>query len=135
MASQRHSKKEDSLKHLFNKTTAKKMVPPGTPVTEGREVAELSQSECGQASLTRTFVEQLFGSLCEDFATLKQEIAAEVKDLKREVIDLGQGVETLEHTHDAREEEVDCHRRELLTLQDKKQELQYQLEDLENRSQ
>ncbi|KAJ1117583.1 hypothetical protein NDU88_005781 [Pleurodeles waltl] len=39
----------------------------------------------------------------------------------------------LEQTHDAREEELDCHRRELLTLQDKNQELQCQLDDLENR--
>ncbi|KAJ1106601.1 hypothetical protein NDU88_004002 [Pleurodeles waltl] len=36
--------------------------------------------------------------------------------------------------HDAQEEELDCHRRELLNLQDKNQELQYQIEDLENRS-
>ncbi|KAJ1155016.1 hypothetical protein NDU88_007752 [Pleurodeles waltl] len=35
---------------------------------------------------------------------------------------------------DARNEELDCHRRELLTLQGKNQELQYQLEDLENSS-
>ncbi|KAJ1190986.1 hypothetical protein NDU88_000303 [Pleurodeles waltl] len=40
----------------------------------------------------------------------------------------------VEQAHDAREDELDCHRRELLTLQDKNQELQYQIEDLENRS-
>ncbi|KAJ1138662.1 hypothetical protein NDU88_005043 [Pleurodeles waltl] len=70
--------------------------------------------------------------LCEDFATLKQEIAADVKELKREVVDLGR-VDTLEQKHDAQKEELDYHRRELLTLQDKNQELQYQLEDLEKR--
>ncbi|KAJ1083614.1 hypothetical protein NDU88_003771 [Pleurodeles waltl] len=79
-------------------------------------------------------MEQIFGSLCEDFVTLKQEIAAAVKDLKREVINLGQSVDTTEQTDDVQEEEIDHHRRELLTLQDKNQELQYQLEDLENRS-
>ncbi|KAJ1171587.1 hypothetical protein NDU88_003448 [Pleurodeles waltl] len=84
--------------------------------------------------LTRAFMEQLFGSLREDFATLKREIAAEIKDLKREVVDLGQRVDTIEQMHDAREKELHCHRRELLTLQDKNQELQYQIEDLENRS-
>ncbi|KAJ1162091.1 hypothetical protein NDU88_002569 [Pleurodeles waltl] len=62
------------------------------------------------------------------------EIAADVKDLERELVDLGQRVNTLEQTHDAQEEELDCHRRELFTLQDKNQELQYQLNDLENRS-
>ncbi|KAJ1141970.1 hypothetical protein NDU88_008298 [Pleurodeles waltl] len=70
----------------------------------------------------------------EDFATLKRDIAAEVKDVKREVTDLGQSVEILQQAHDAWEEEVDSHIRELLVLQDKNQELQYQLEDLENRS-
>ncbi|KAJ1088163.1 hypothetical protein NDU88_001322 [Pleurodeles waltl] len=44
----------------------------------------------------------------------------------------GQHIDTLEQTHNACEEELDCHRGELLTLQDKNQELQYQLEDLEN---
>ncbi|KAJ1113675.1 hypothetical protein NDU88_001917 [Pleurodeles waltl] len=79
-------------------------------------------------------MEQLFSALHEDFATLKQEIAAEVKDLKRDVADLGQRVDTLEQTHDLHKEELDCHWRELLNLQDRNQELQYQLEDLENRS-
>ncbi|KAJ1167812.1 hypothetical protein NDU88_008200 [Pleurodeles waltl] len=41
---------------------------------------------------------------------------------------------TLEQARDAREEELDCYKREPLTLQDKNQELQYQIEDLENRS-
>ncbi|KAJ1203803.1 hypothetical protein NDU88_007584 [Pleurodeles waltl] len=79
-------------------------------------------------------MEQLFRSLHDNFATLKRKIAADIKDLKREVIDLGQHVEMVEQTHNTQEEELDSHRRELLTLQDKNQDLQYQLEDLENRS-
>ncbi|KAJ1198224.1 hypothetical protein NDU88_002067 [Pleurodeles waltl] len=94
---------------------------PGLPENDG-------------APLTRAFMEQLFESLHDDLATLKQEITANIKDLKREVIDLGQRVDTVEQAQDAREEELDCHRREILTLQDKNQELQYQIEDLENRS-
>ncbi|KAJ1123929.1 hypothetical protein NDU88_002396 [Pleurodeles waltl] len=65
---------------------------------------------------------------------LKWDIVADIKDLKKEVIDLGHRVDSVEQTQDAREEELDCHRRELLTLQDKNQDLQYQIEDLENRS-
>ncbi|KAJ1181940.1 hypothetical protein NDU88_007139 [Pleurodeles waltl] len=83
MASQRHSKNEGSLKDLFNKTPAKKTAPPGTLAREGGEMAEPSLSEGREAPFIRTFMEQLFGSLREDFATLRQEIAAEVKDLKR----------------------------------------------------
>ncbi|KAJ1149590.1 hypothetical protein NDU88_002397 [Pleurodeles waltl] len=129
MASQRHNKKEGSLKDLINKTPAKKALPSA----EGGDMIEPGTLGDGEAPLTRTFMEQLFGSLREDFATLKQEIAAEVKELKREVVDLGQRVDTLEQTCDAQEKEVDCHRREILTLQDKNQELQYQTEDLKNR--
>ncbi|KAJ1130364.1 hypothetical protein NDU88_008717 [Pleurodeles waltl] len=124
-ATQRHGKKEGSLKDLFNKTPAKKTVLPGTPVRQGGEVGETSQAEGAEVPLTRTFMEQLFESLCEEFATRKEEIAAEVKDVRREVIELGQRVDTLEQTHDAREEEVDSHRQELLILQDKNQELHY----------
>ncbi|KAJ1151005.1 hypothetical protein NDU88_003792 [Pleurodeles waltl] len=79
-------------------------------------------------------MEQLFESLRDDLATLKQEITADIKDLKREVLDLGQRVDTVEQAQNAREEEFDCHRRELLAVQDKNQEPQYQIEDLENRS-
>ncbi|KAJ1213103.1 hypothetical protein NDU88_000742 [Pleurodeles waltl] len=70
----------------------------------------------------------------QDFSLLKRETEAEVKDLKRDVADLGQHMNTLEQTHDAHVEELDCHRRDIIALQDKNQELQYQLEDLENRS-
>ncbi|KAJ1098139.1 hypothetical protein NDU88_003255 [Pleurodeles waltl] len=76
----------------------------------------MSQVEGGEAPLRRTFMEQLFGSLREDFATLKWEIA---EDLRREVTDLGQHVDTLEQIHGAWEEKVDSHRWELHTLQDK----------------
>ncbi|KAJ1116629.1 hypothetical protein NDU88_004835 [Pleurodeles waltl] len=77
--------------------------------------------------LTRT-------SKAASFAPLDREIATEVKELRREVGDLGQQVDTLEQAQDAQEEEIDSHRRELLILQERNLELQYQLEDLENRS-
>ncbi|KAJ1083995.1 hypothetical protein NDU88_004150 [Pleurodeles waltl] len=56
-----------------------------------------------------------------------------MKKLRREVRDLGQRVDTLEQMQDARKEEVDSHRRELLALQERNLELQYELEDLENK--
>ncbi|KAJ1119388.1 hypothetical protein NDU88_007574 [Pleurodeles waltl] len=126
MASQRHNKKEGSLKDLFNKAPAKEANPSGVPATEGGETTEPVRSEGKKALLTRMFMEQLCGSLHEDFATLKQEVAAEVKDLKREVVGLGQRMDMLERTHNAHEVELEYHRRELLTLQDKNQERQYQ---------
>ncbi|KAJ1117427.1 hypothetical protein NDU88_005627 [Pleurodeles waltl] len=104
----------------------------GAPEVESGDAAGPTESD--GAPLMRAFMEQLFRSLREDFTTLKQEIVADIKDLIREVIDLGQHVDTIKQTHDAQEEEMDCHRRELLNLQDKNQDLQYQIEDLENKS-
>ncbi|KAJ1197662.1 hypothetical protein NDU88_001518 [Pleurodeles waltl] len=119
---------------LFAKTNAKSMAQSGPQKPEGGDDTGPALSEGYGAPLTRAFMEQLFGSLCEDFAMLKRDIAADIKDLKKEMIDLGQRMDSVEQTQDVREEELDCHRRELLTLQDKNQDLQYQLEDLENRS-
>ncbi|KAJ1129299.1 hypothetical protein NDU88_007670 [Pleurodeles waltl] len=134
MASQKDSKKEDSLKDLFAKTPAKRMAQTGPLEAGYGDAAGPGLLESDGALLTRAFMEQLFESLREDLATLKREIAADIKDLKREVIDLGKRVDTVEQAQDTRDEELDCPRRELLTLQDKNQELQYQIEDLENRS-
>ncbi|KAJ1172134.1 hypothetical protein NDU88_003984 [Pleurodeles waltl] len=134
MASQRHTKKEGSLRDLFAKTPAKKAKPDEPLVIEGDAAKSQEVQGDGDAPLTRSFMEHLFGTLRGDFATLKQEIAAEVKEMKREDVELGLRSNTLEQVRDPGEEELDCHRRELLTLQDKNQELQYQIEDLENRS-
>ncbi|KAJ1080318.1 hypothetical protein NDU88_000537 [Pleurodeles waltl] len=125
MASQKHSKKEGSFKDLFTKTPAKKKSQPGAPEGESGDAAGPGLSESDGAPLTRAFMEQLFRSLWEDFATPKQEIAADIKYLKSEVINLGQRMDTIEKRHNAREEEMDCHRRELITFQDKNQDLQF----------
>ncbi|KAJ1181757.1 hypothetical protein NDU88_006957 [Pleurodeles waltl] len=134
MASQKHGKKEGSLKDLFAKTPAKRMAQTAPLEAACGDAAGPGLLESDGAPLTRAFREQLFESLRDDLATLKREIAADIKDLKREVIDLGQRVDTMEQAQDTREEELDCHRRERLSLQDKNQELQYQIEDLEIRS-
>ncbi|KAJ1091813.1 hypothetical protein NDU88_004928 [Pleurodeles waltl] len=62
-----------------------------------------------------------------------EEIAADVKDLQREIKEFGQRMDTVECIHDAQEEEIDQHRKVILDLQDSIRDLQYQLEDLENR--
>ncbi|KAJ1189146.1 hypothetical protein NDU88_005897 [Pleurodeles waltl] len=82
MTSQRHSKKEGSLKDLFAKPPTKKTMPGESPVVEGGDVGDKGERGEGEAPLTRSFMEQLFGALRGDFATLKQEIAAEGRELK-----------------------------------------------------
>ncbi|KAJ1084168.1 hypothetical protein NDU88_004320 [Pleurodeles waltl] len=105
MTSQRHTKKEGSLRDLFAKTPAKKVLPDKPQVMEDGETVTQRVQEGGDAPLTRPFMEQLFGTLLGDFATLKQEIVAEVKEMKQEVMELGQRIDTLEQAQDAREEE------------------------------
>ncbi|KAJ1169268.1 hypothetical protein NDU88_001174 [Pleurodeles waltl] len=72
MTSQRHNKKEGSLKDLFKKTPTKKAPPVEPPAMEGGELVDLGTQGDGEAPLTRSFMEQLFGSLRGDFAALKQ---------------------------------------------------------------
>ncbi|KAJ1157405.1 hypothetical protein NDU88_010118 [Pleurodeles waltl] len=119
---------------LPSEIPAKRMAQSGPQEPEGGDGTGPAPSEGNRAPLTRAFMEQLFRSLREDFAMLKRDIVADIKNLKLEVIEPSQRVDTVEQTQDAREEELDCHRRELLTLQDKNQNLQYQIEDVENRS-
>ncbi|KAJ1092493.1 hypothetical protein NDU88_005603 [Pleurodeles waltl] len=113
----------DRPRDLFAKTPVKKIPPSESPLEECGDPRDQRERVEGEVPFTRSFMEQLFGALYGDYATLKQEITAEVKELKLEVFELGQRVYTLEQAQDAREEELDCHRRELLTLHDNNQEL------------
>ncbi|KAJ1173387.1 hypothetical protein NDU88_005223 [Pleurodeles waltl] len=70
-----------------------------------------------------------FGTLCEDIAEVNCNIAAEVRDLRRDTDELGQRVDTMEHSGDAQDEEFESHSKELLELRDTNMELCYQLED------
>ncbi|KAJ1145671.1 hypothetical protein NDU88_011957 [Pleurodeles waltl] len=69
-----------------------------------------------------------------DLATLRQELATAIKELKGEGVDLGQRVDTVERSWDIQEEELDHHSQEIITLQESNRDLQYRLEDLDNRS-
>ncbi|KAJ1143018.1 hypothetical protein NDU88_009330 [Pleurodeles waltl] len=71
MASQKHSKKEGSLKDLFAKTPAKRTPQSGLPDAGCRDAAEPGLPEHDGAPLMREFMEELFGCLRDDLATLK----------------------------------------------------------------
>ncbi|KAJ1151172.1 hypothetical protein NDU88_003959 [Pleurodeles waltl] len=77
------------------------MAQSGTPEVESGDAAGPLPSESDGAPLMRPFMEELFRSLRDYFATLKQEIAADIKDLKWEMIDLGQRVDMIEQKHNA----------------------------------
>ncbi|KAJ1152557.1 hypothetical protein NDU88_005332 [Pleurodeles waltl] len=85
----RSKAKRREYQRFFAKTPAKRMAQSGPQEPEGGDEAGPAPSEGYGAPLTRALMEQLFGSLHEDFAMLKRDIAADIKDLKKEVIDLG----------------------------------------------
>ncbi|KAJ1168234.1 hypothetical protein NDU88_000182 [Pleurodeles waltl] len=65
---------------------------------------------------SQAFLEQLFGVLRDNFATLKHEIATEVKNLRIDIGDLGQRVDSLEQNNESCEDELEAHCKELLEL-------------------
>ncbi|KAJ1155157.1 hypothetical protein NDU88_007892 [Pleurodeles waltl] len=80
------------------------------------------------------FLETLFGALCTDIATLKQDLLKDIKGLTKDMNELGDWVDTLERTSEAQGEELDGFQCETLELQDKNAELRYQVKVLENRT-
>ncbi|KAJ1107693.1 hypothetical protein NDU88_005082 [Pleurodeles waltl] len=111
--------RDNSLKDLFAKTPAKKReLPTEAPPVRMDEIVSTAEDD---AQVTRSILEQYFVVLREYFATLKQTIVSEVKDLRRDVGDLGPRVYLIEQTYDSSEEELDNHPQELLELRDKDQ--------------
>ncbi|KAJ1143061.1 hypothetical protein NDU88_009373 [Pleurodeles waltl] len=55
-------------------------------------------------------LEKLFGTLSEDIT------ATDIKNIKKDLEDLGQKVVTVEQTNNSKEKELDRHRRELREL-------------------
>ncbi|KAJ1082829.1 hypothetical protein NDU88_002994 [Pleurodeles waltl] len=84
-------------------------------------------------SRTPTFIEAQFSGLKEDIAALWTKVVMEIKDVRCDVVEMGQQVDTLEQGSDAKEEEHDTFRHELLEILAQNMELQLHLEDLENR--
>ncbi|KAJ1177138.1 hypothetical protein NDU88_002400 [Pleurodeles waltl] len=134
MVTQKQSKKDSSLRDLFAKTPAKKQDPTRELGSDPRGGSSDGTVDEDANPVTKAFMEQLFGALREDLAALRQELATTVKELKGEVTELGQREDTVDCTCDRQEEDLDHHRQEIIALQGSIWDLQYRLEDLENRS-
>ncbi|KAJ1139454.1 hypothetical protein NDU88_005826 [Pleurodeles waltl] len=93
----------------------------------------MRSSQSDKALVMSTFLESHFGTRREGIVPIKHEVAADVKDIHRDLSELGQRVDSLE-TINSCSQELEEHRQELLHLQDKNLEPHFQLEDLENRS-
>ncbi|KAJ1179751.1 hypothetical protein NDU88_004985 [Pleurodeles waltl] len=112
MVTQKLRKKDSNLRDLFAKT----------PVTKQDPTRVLGSDPRGGSG---------DGTVDED---ANPELAMTVKELKGELTELGQRVDTIERTCDRQEEDLDLHRQEIIALQDSIRDLQYRLEDLEDRS-
>ncbi|KAJ1112672.1 hypothetical protein NDU88_000933 [Pleurodeles waltl] len=118
MATPHTMRKDSSIKDLFAKPAGKK--------------AEHIEKKCQPAPVTRSFRENLFRKLRDDIAALKQELAAVVKDIRRNMGELEQRIDSLERANDNKDGDLEEHKQEILALRDKMADLNYQLEDLEN---
>ncbi|KAJ1096957.1 hypothetical protein NDU88_002087 [Pleurodeles waltl] len=133
MAIQKQNKKDSNLTNLFAETLVKKQDPTHELGSDPRGGSGDRKVDEDANPVTKAFMEQLFGELREDLAALRQELATTVKELKGEVTELGQRVYTVERTCEAGGGTGPP--KEIIALQDSNRDLQYRLEDLENRSQ
>ena len=93
-----------------------------------------AQDTMGDTPVTRSFMEDLIDSLKTDIQALREEIAADVKELCREVVDVGNRGASMEDTLDTRGQELEVRRKEVCTHNDQLLDLQMHAEDNENRS-
>ncbi|KAJ1084238.1 hypothetical protein NDU88_004390 [Pleurodeles waltl] len=97
--------------------SANPIPPPLVPVAQGGG-KDCRGGRCPRSE--RETTEDLHSCInrAECCPVSRQEIATTAKELKREVVELEQRVDTVERNHDAQAEELDHHRQDLLTFQD-----------------
>ena len=79
-------------------------------------------------------METLIGSLRADIQEIRRDFAVAIKELKMDILDIGQRVSDLEDAGDVRGNELELLRKEVISLPDQIIDLQSHSEDLENRS-
>lgn len=83
--------------------------------------------------VTQSFMAQFMQELKSEIGSLRSEVQACVKDLRKEVGELGGRMDDMEKTLDARTEDQEHLWQRLATLEEQHIELQVKQEDLENR--
>ncbi|KAJ1114856.1 hypothetical protein NDU88_003086 [Pleurodeles waltl] len=123
----RQARKDSTIKYLFTKSSEKKN---DRAEDDSKEMsAYVTVSPEG----TRPFLESFFSMLRDDIAALKQELAADVKDFRRNMGEMEQTIDPQEQIRDSGDKELEEHRRKILILRNKAGDLNYQLEDFEKR--
>ncbi|KAJ1089901.1 hypothetical protein NDU88_003042 [Pleurodeles waltl] len=99
------SKKDITLKDMLTKPAAQKpyqlwdALPNQLASWEAIDVDHLE----GKVTITRSFKKTLFGTLWRDIVSVREEVAAVIKEIKKDVREIG----PLEQASDAREQELD----------------------------
>lgn len=96
--------------------------------------SEVDKGESSDTLVTKTFMIELFSAIKEDIQELRSQLASDLKEVRRDVDNLGDRVATLEEHDIHREEDLHQLQQELLRLRDQNLNLQAQSEDFENRS-
>lgn len=73
--------------------------------------------------VTRAFLETLFASLREDLQEVKRDLTAEIKDIRKDVDDIGGRVATLEDRQDSTVSDLHTVHQEVIRLHDQQVDL------------
>ncbi|KAJ1201669.1 hypothetical protein NDU88_005475 [Pleurodeles waltl] len=93
------SKNDRSVKEMLTRpSTGKAEANLSTPEKPRRAVMD----EYGEGPFTRAFLEGLFTSLREDLQALKRDLLQDLKEVRRELEEVGERVATLEEHESSR---------------------------------
>ncbi|KAJ1150893.1 hypothetical protein NDU88_003680 [Pleurodeles waltl] len=67
-----------------------------------------------EGSLTHTYMASLFSGIQEDIGELRNDVTTEIKEVKRDMAELGHWVNTMEQSRNAKEKELNTFRWEQL---------------------
>ncbi|KAJ1089601.1 hypothetical protein NDU88_002752 [Pleurodeles waltl] len=114
MAAPHMHKKDNSIKDLLNKPSSKIATPteeaPLLPPSQPDDAPATQRNE--DDPVTLAFLEALFGNICA--VGPQKGKATDIKDIKHDMGELLQRVDTLEETGDACKEQLDTYWRKLL---------------------
>lgn len=91
-------------------------------------------ADSAEAPVTQALMESMFAALRDDLQTVKHELTTEIKDIRKDVDEVGERVATLENKEVARDTELEALQQEVIRIHDQQVDVQSYLEDLENRS-
>lgn len=87
-----------------------------------------------ETAVTKAFMVELFGAIKEDIQELRTQLASDLREVRRDVEDIGDRVATLEEHDLHRDKDIHQLQQEIIRLREQNLNPQAHTEDLENRS-